>query len=87
MTTETRFFALKSKKENVMDRGQNGFDNNNNNNNTSDAVQIVCSYAHYRSFVQLGIMCHLLCPHDGFIYTLLWWTRTHCIQFVNSGLV
>ena len=35
MTTEIRFFALKSKKEKVLDRGQNGFkceDNNNNNN-------------------------------------------------------
>ena len=25
MTTEIRFFALKSKKEKVLDRGQNGF--------------------------------------------------------------
>ena len=38
MTTEIRFFALKSKKEKgILDRGQNGFqceDNNNNNKQT-----------------------------------------------------
>ena len=33
MTTEIRFFALKSKKEKVLDRGQNGFQCEDSNNN------------------------------------------------------
>ena len=33
MTTEIRFFALKNKKEKVLDRGQNGFKCEDNNNN------------------------------------------------------
>ena len=36
------------------------------NSHTSVPVQKVCSYAHYCSFVQLGIMCTVLCSHDGF---------------------
>ena len=31
MTTEIRFFTLKSKKEKVLDRGQNGFECENSN--------------------------------------------------------
>ena len=40
MTTEICFFALKSKKEKVLDRGQNGFecDDNNNNNTWASAL-------------------------------------------------
>ena len=34
------------------------------NSHTSDAVEMVCSYAHYHSFVQLGTLSIVLCSHD-----------------------
>ena len=43
VTTDIRFFALKSKKEKVLDRGQNGkCEDNNNNNNWLLRLPIVC---------------------------------------------
>ena len=60
---ETRFFALKSKKEEVLDRGQNGFqcednnDNNNNNNNKTTNISIHRVVANLRDLLIVNECC------------------------------
>ena len=47
MTTEIRLFALNSKKEKVLDRGQNDFkceDNNDSNKKKCSTIEIMISY-------------------------------------------
>ena len=46
MTTEIHFFALKSKKKKVLERGQNGFKYEDNNNN-NDKRHLIFSFVLY----------------------------------------
>ena len=59
MTTEIRLFALKSEKEKVLDRGQNGFqceDNNYHRGTRLNAMKRFCICSLYDPTYQVNVL-------------------------------